>query len=353
MDSGNNSVPLATVTRGGIVESLHRGYVAVVDAAGRVLWGAGDPCHVTYYRSSAKLIQALPIVASGAVDRFGITQLELAVICASHRGQDCHVEAVRSILAKIGLDESYLLCGVHRPVDGKQTRRLIREGREPTPIYNNCSGKHAGMLAYALHVGYPLDNYVDAQHPVQVDMHAAVAEVCGLASEQVIIGVDGCGVAVFGMPVANMAYAYARLAEPDAMPRHFHEAAVRVRSAMMENPVMVGGDGDLGTRLMQAYPGRLLAKGGAEGLFCVAALKFGVGICIKVEDGSPRALPVIVAEVLRQLGMVEEGEPHPEALSAMAPVINHRKEIVGHYQPCFRLQPGHGQLVPPGAAADS
>lgn len=335
-----NSVPLAALTRGSMVESLHRGFIAVVDVDGNVIWSVGDPHHVTYYRSSAKPIQVLPVVTSGACDRYGITQSELAVMVASHHGQDCHVEAVRSILGKIGLDESYLACGVHRPTDGRQAEKLVREGRPVTPVYNNCSGKHAGMLAYALHMGYPVENYVDASHPVQVDMHAAVAEMCGLHAKEVTVGVDGCGVAVFGMPLANMAYAYARFSMPDTMPEKFREAGIRVRAAMTEFPVMVGGDKDFSTRLMQALPGKIVAKGGAEGLMCFAMLDKGIGVCIKVEDGSARALPVAIAEVLNQLGVGTAGADNSEVLSTVQQIRNHRREVVGQMQPCFRLQPG-------------
>lgn len=358
-DMDANSAPLVTLTRGSIIESMHRGYIAVVDADARVIWSAGDPRHVTYYRSSAKPIQVLPVVASGACDRFGITQRELAVMVGSHHAQSCHVEAVRSILDKIGLDESSLECGIHRPTDSKQAERLAKEGLPVTPIYNNCSGKHAGMLAYALHMGYPVENYVDALHPVQVDMHAAVAEMCGLKPEEVAVGVDGCGVAVFGMPVANMAYAYARLSEPDAMPERFREAGIRVRAAMTDYPVMVGGDKDFSTRLMQARPGEIVAKGGAEGLLCFAMLGRGIGTCVKIEDGNARALPVAVAEVLHQLGLVkasaQDGSSdggatvsagQPEVLSTAQPIRNHRRETVGHMQPCFRLQPVNSSLLP-------
>ncbi len=344
---GGNPAPLVGVTRGSITESLHRGYIALADKDGRVIWGAGDTRHVTYYRSSAKPIQVLPVVASGACDRFGITPAELAVMVASHHGQDCHVEAVRSILGKIGLDESHLECGLHRPTNRAQADRLVREGLPVTPIYNNCSGKHAGMLAYALHMGYPTRGYVSASHPVQIDMHAAVAEVCGLEPEQVVVGVDGCGVAVFGMPVANMAYAYARLSEPDTMPDRFREAADRVRAAMTEHPVMVGGDGDFATRLVQALPGEVLAKGGAEGLLCFALPGRGVGACVKMEDGSARALPVAVAEVLRQLGLVDGGDD--EVLSTAPPIRNHRRETVGYMQPYFHLQAMNSSLLAEGS----
>ena len=333
------STPLVAITRGELVESLHRGFVAIVDADGRIPWCAGDPMHVTYFRSSAKPIQVLPIIASGAIERFGFTDKELAVMAASHHGQDCHIEAVLSILHKIGLDESHLACGTHRPTDAKQSQRLVRECAPVTPVYNNCSGKHAGMLAYAMHMGYPTEGYVDINHPVQVDMWKAVAEVCGLSPDEVVRGVDGCGVVVFGMPVASMAYGYARLAQPETMPARFREAASRITRVIMAYPEMIGGTTDFGTKLMQALPGRVVAKGGAEGLFCLGAVERGIGVCVKIEDGSPRALPAAVAETLKQLGLVGDETHDDEELASVRPIRNHRGDSVGYAQACFRLEP--------------
>ncbi len=338
------SAPLVQVTRGELVESLHRGHIAVVDCRGNVLWQAGDPMYVTYFRSSAKPFQVLPIIESGAVDRFGITERELAVMAASHHGEDCHVEAVMSILGKIGLDESCLKCGVHKPTNPTQAARLAREGIPVTPVFNNCSGKHAGMLAYATHKGYPIDNYVDKESSVQIDMWKAVAEICGLLPEEVVRGVDGCGVVVFGMPIANMAYAYARLACPDMLPERLREPARRVTSAMVEYPEMIGGTLDFGSNLMKNSKGAVFAKGGAEGLFCVGVPKRGIGIAVKIEDGGSRGLQTAVMETLRLLDVVPQETFAEPQTSIVAFVRNCREDVVGEISPCFELAEGNSRL---------
>ena len=339
------STPLVSVSRGELVESLHRGHIAVVDSRGKVLWQAGNPMYVTYFRSSAKPLQVLPIIESGAVDRYAINDRELTVMAASHHGEDCHVEAVMSILGKIGLEESCLKCGVHMPTNRMQAARLVKEGISVTPVYNNCSGKHAGMLAYAMHNGYPIDNYLDRENPVQVNMWKAVAEVSGLPPEKVVRGVDGCGVGVFGMPIANMAYAYARLADPGALPECFRDPAQRMTSAMIEYPEMIGGSSDFGSNLMRNGGGTVFAKGGAEGLFCVGVPRLGIGIAVKIEDGVSRGLQTSVMEVLRVLDIAGPEMLNEEQTSVAAPIRNCRKEGVGEITPCFELREGQSSLA--------
>jgi L-asparaginase II len=339
------STPLVSVSRGELVESLHRGHIAVVDSRGKVLWQAGNPMYVTYFRSSAKPLQVLPIIESGAVDRYAINDRELTVMAASHHGEDCHVEAVMSILGKIGLEESCLKCGVHMPTNRMQAARLVKEGISVTPVYNNCSGKHAGMLAYAMHNGYPIDNYLDRENPVQVNMWKAVAEVSGLPPEKVVRGVDGCGVVVFGMPIANMAYAYARLADPGALPECFRDPAQRMTSAMIEYPEMIGGSSDFGSNLMRNCGGTVFAKGGAEGLFCVGVPRLGIGIAVKIEDGGSRGLQTSVMEVLRLLDIAGPEMLNEEQTSVVAPIRNCRKEVVGEITPCFELTEGQSSLA--------
>lgn len=348
------SQALVSLYRGELVESVHRGHIAVTDAEGRLLWWAGDPGCVTYFRSSAKPIQVLPIVASGAVDRFGITDSELAVMAASHRGEDIHIDAVTSILGRIGLTESALMCGTHAPscvwpperISAKcsQAAGRIRSGASFSPIFNNCSGKHAGMLMYAVHRGYPIDDYVSRDSRVQQDMWQAVSDVAGLPREEVVRGVDGCGVVVFGMPLSGMARAYARMSAPESLPVEYVEPARRIVHAMMDHPEMVGGSGDFGTDLMLGARGALFCKGGAEGLFCVGIPGKGLGIAVKIEDGGARALPSTVVESLRVLGAVTPEMSGMRELAIERPVRNCRGDVVGYMRPCFELERASGTI---------
>src|SRR2546421_6127253 len=199
------AAPLVEVRRGPIVESRHRGHVAAATGVGTLAAFIGEPDTVTYLRSSAKPFQALPLVTSGAADRFGFDEVELAVACGSHSGQDLHAETVAGMLRKIGLDEGFLKCGVHEPFDRETAERLRARGESPGALRNNCSGKHTGMLALALHLDAPPETYDSADSPVQQVILRAVSLLSGVAIEDVILGTDGCGVPVFGMTVRSMA----------------------------------------------------------------------------------------------------------------------------------------------------
>ncbi|MCR4426837.1 MAG: asparaginase [Firmicutes bacterium] len=332
------SCPLVSVIRGDLVESVHRGDVAVVDAAGALLYSVGDPDYVTYWRSSAKPIQVLPIIASGAADRFGLTPRELAVMAASHGGEDFHIEAVASVLSKIGLSERDLKCGRHAPVNRAQAIRLIRERREATEIYNNCSGKHAGMLALAVHSGYSIEDYFKVDHPVQREMVRTVSEVCEMPEGQIALGIDGCGVTVFGMPIVAMARAYARLADPAFLPASLQSPAARVTQAMMSYPEMVAGTGEFTTRLIQTARGALFAKNGAEGVYCIGVPGRGMGIAVKIEDGNARAYRPVVMEILRQLGIGPWDAFEASGLLPACSISNARRETVGRMEACFELE---------------
>src|SRR5258708_9699141 len=205
---------LVEVWRGPIVESRHRGHLTAVDGRGETIAALGLPETVTYVRSSGKPFQALPVIVSGAADRFGFTEQEIAIACGSHSGESIHVDAVRSMLAKIGLDESALKCGVHEPFSAEVARQLARNQTPPNVLQNNCSGKHAAMLALAVHIGALTGSYDDPRHPVQQAIAKTVAEFSDIPPDQIAIGVDGCGVPVFGMTVRAMALMYARLVAP-------------------------------------------------------------------------------------------------------------------------------------------
>jgi L-asparaginase II len=336
---------LVEVRRGPIVESRHRGHVAAATSAGSLVAFIGEPETVTYLRSSAKPFQALPLVTSGAADRFGFGEAELAVACGSHSGQDLHAETVARMLTKIGLDESYLKCGVHEPFDRETAERLRARGERPGVLRNNCSGKHTGMLALAVHLGAPPETYDHAESPVQQAILRAVSLLSGVAPEDVILGTDGCGVPVFGMHVRAMALMYARLAAP---PAEFDEttrrACLRLAAAMTAHPEMVGGTTErFDTQVMRAARGRVVSKIGAEGVYTAGVLPCerwprGLGLAFKIEDGEDRrARSTIAIESLRQLGVLDKNELEALAPYSSFPVKNHRGEIVGEIRPSFEL----------------
>ncbi len=334
-------VPLVEVWRGPIVESVHRGHVAAVNGLGETIAELGSPDTVTYFRSSSKAFQAIPVVASGAADRFGFTEKEIALACGSHSGEPIHVETAKSMLAKIGLDESALKCGVHEPFSTEATRELIRTQQAPSPLQNNCSGKHAAMLALAKHLGVPTANYDHWDSPVQQAIAKVVSQFCDMPMTELKIGIDGCGVPVFGLPVRSMALGYARLISPDSrFDEPTRNACRRIVAAMIQFPEMIGGSKErLDTELIRAGKGRLISKIGAEGVYTVGVLPDpdwpeGLGLALKVDDGDDRrARPPAVIEALKQLNVLNDDDL--ATLSEYAPIhiTNRRGEQVVKFGP--------------------
>lgn len=310
--------------RGEALESEHRVHVAVVRADGSLLARAGEPERLTVLRSAAKPFQALPLVEEGVLEALGIREEELAVACASHSGEPEHLAHVSALLARSGSGESDLECGPHPPLGEGAARALAASGAEPRPIHNNCSGKHAGMLALAVHMGWPRAGYSRAGHPVQDRMRAEVARWTGVPAWDIRGGVDGCGVVCFGVPLRAAARAFAALARAAAS----DEAAGRVVSAMTGNPFLVGGTGRLCTVLMQAAGGGLLVKVGAEGVYGAALTDGALGIALKVEDGARRAAEVALVGVLDRLGFLPSHADLGERYRN-PPVRNTRGEEVG------------------------
>ncbi|MGH2592210.1 MAG: asparaginase [Anaerolineae bacterium] len=332
--------PLVEVTRGGRVESIHTGAVAVVDANGRLVAHAGDPDWVTYLRSAAKPLQLLPLVESGGADRFGFTDQELAVMAASHSGEPRHIETVQSILDKIGLGEDMLHCGAHWPMSDATTRRLRDSGHEPTPIYHNCSGKHAGMLAQAVHRGLSTHDYLDPRHPIQAAILTTLAEMSGVEVGAIDVAIDGCSAPCFALPLRAAARAFARLADPSALPGLRRRAVKRMVDAMIAFPEMVGGERRLDTDLMRAARGGVLSKGGAEGYHGMAILTGGLGITIKIADGNgQRGCGPVAIEALRQLGVLDDTMLAELRAHHTWVVKNHRQLDVGEVRPVFKLVP--------------
>lgn len=324
---------LATVIRGDTVESIHRGHFIVLDGDANTIASAGDPDTVTFYRSSCKFFQAVPLITSGAADAFDLNEEELALACASHSGQKRHVEVAKSMLAKIGLDERALHCGTHMPFYRPEAEKLIREGKPPSTLQNNCSGKHSGMLAVACRIGADIQTYEHLENPVQQQILDIISKFAEIPKAEIAVGSDGCCVPNFAVPVRAMAKSFVNLvSRADSFGSAIGDAAKRLVEASLNHPELIGGTDRLDTQIMQAAPGKVLSKVGADGVWLGGVLPSdrwpsGLGIAIKIEDGDDlRGRPVVVVEILRQLGVLTKDDL-PE-ISPM-PVKNRRGETIG------------------------
>jgi len=298
---------LVEVLRGGFVESRHRGAATVVDSDGKILLRWGDIERPVFGRSAVKPLQALPLVESGAADYWQLGDAELALACGSHHGEAAHVEAVTAWLARMGLGADDLECGAHPPLDSAAAADLIRHDRAASPLHNNCSGKHAGFLATARHLGEPTRGYIAPDHPVQRRVLAALESMTGLHHlAQAPRGTDGCGIPVIGLPLTGLARAMARIADPSALHPHRATAVQRLSDAMAAAPLMISGSTGFATALLRAASDTVRAKPGAEGVYCAALPKLGLGLALKIEDGAQRAGEVALGAILHRLGALDE-----------------------------------------------
>ena len=314
------------VTRGPLVESRHRVSAAVVDSSGRVLMASRDPHQRSWWRSCAKPFQVLPLVAEGGLERLGWGDDELALACGSHGGEPEHVALAGAMLGRLGMEEGDLACGPHEPLSARGARILRESGHRVTRLHNNCSGKHAAMLARAVLHGWPTEGYERAEHPVQVAARQTIAEWASVPSKQIALAVDGCGVTVFALPLSNMALSYARLA---AAAQRGDEAPARIVSAMNANPFLVGGSDRFDSVIMTAYEGRVLCKIGAEGVHTLALVERGIGMAVKVEDGTQRAQYPAVVALLSRLGELPSAPTEALREYTSRAIRNTRNEIVG------------------------
>lgn len=292
---------LVDVLRGAVVESAHRGAVAVFDAEGKAVWEIGDTHRPVFPRSAVKAIQALPLVESGAADAYGFGDKELALACASHSGEPAHAELARTMLAKAGCDESALECGTHWPMDHEATVALARTGGIPNALHNNCSGKHAGFVCTCCHGGIDHHGYVTAGHAMQEMIREAMEAVTGAAHDAGHRGTDGCSIPTYAVPLRNFALGFAKMVSGKGLGPVRAKAAQRLLSACMAEPFFVSGTGRADLKLMQAAPGRIFVKVGAEGVYCAALPELGFGIALKCDDGAGRAAEVMIASVLARL----------------------------------------------------
>lgn len=331
------SDPLVHVTRGGRVESVHRGHVAVVDASGKLLAWAGEPRLLVFPRSAFKPFQAVPLVESGAWAKSGLGDEALALVAGSHGGSDRHAEVARAILDAARALESDLRCGTHTPYDDATASALRVRGEEPGPIRHNCSGKHAGMLLLARHLGAPLAKYVDPEHPVQRLIFERFAAILGEPWTDPVPAIDGCSAPTPRMPLATLAHAFALLASGRDASGVEQPALARIRDAMRRHPEMVAGEGRLDTLLMRALPGAV-SKAGAEGVHATGIPEGGIGIAVKIEDGNRRALGPAVASTLEALGRIGPAEKAALAQHAGDRIRNHAGLEVGLVRGVVRLR---------------
>ncbi|MBP5858631.1 asparaginase [Marivibrio halodurans] len=327
------------VTRGGIVESRHRGAAAIVDARGHIQAAWGDIQRPVFPRSAIKAIQALPLVETGAADAFGFGARELAIACASHNGEALHVETVTGMLTAVGLDESALECGGHWPYSEADAHALAVQGRAPDQRHNNCSGKHAGMLALARHLGVETKGYTDQRHPVQQRVMGTMEMLTGLDLGRAAVGIDGCSVPTWAIPLENLAFAFARLCTGEDLPDDRAEAARRLIAACFREPFMVAGTDRFCTDFMTATAPRVFVKTGAEGVFCAAVPEYGLGVALKCDDGAGRAAEVMLVNILRTVGVLDDVPDETVRRFIEIGIENRRGTAVG------TIRPAHGWLA--------
>ncbi|MDE0308548.1 MAG: asparaginase [Acidiferrobacterales bacterium] len=292
---------LVEVTRGEMMESFHRGAVAVVNTDGETIAEYGDVNRPIYPRSAIKPLQAMVLVESGALERYALRDEHIALACASHSGQVTHVDSVRHWLEHLGLDETHLECGVHEPVHRKTRNEMIRQQYEPTALTNNCSGKHAGFISVALHCNLPVKGYIAREHPVQQYVLQTLEELSEESLHGRPAGLDGCGIPVTGMSLRGMALAFARLAVSDYSSEIRRTAATRIRCAMGRLPELVGGENRFCTVVPRMTESRVLVKVGAEGVYAgMTSQCDGLGFALKIDDGSRRAAEVAMGWLIEK-----------------------------------------------------
>ena len=296
--SGMSNPVLINLTRGNLVESFHRGSICMVRGDGEPVLTLGDVERPVYPRSAIKALQALPLVESGAADAAGLNDKELALACASHSGEQVHVETARSMLAKSGLSEDALACGSQWPIGEEAARALAANGQEPNPLHNNCSGKHSGMLTLATHLKFLTQGYECPDHPVQQRIRQTIEEMTGEAAAPRMCAIDGCSVPTWAMPLRGLAQAFARLASLSGLSTERAVACKRLIHACTSEPHMVEGTGRFSTGVMRALGAAAFVKGGAQGMYCAAFPEHGIGMALKIDDGAGRGAQAAAAHVI-------------------------------------------------------
>lgn len=323
-----NAVPLIRSERGGSLESIRRGHVVVVNDRGELVHSIGDDECRTFFRSAVKPFQILPLMESDFFESYGFEDRHIAVMVASHSSQPEHTKVVREVLKKAGVMEADLECGVHAPAHEPSRDRLVRSGRTPSAIHNNCSGKHAGMLALAKGNGWPLTGYIHADHPVQIAVRRAVQEATGVVLDDKLSGIDGCGIPTHSAPIRGLALGFARMAT-GAFDGRREAAMIRVRESMMKFPVLIAGEGRGDTDLMATRPGAVFTKVGAKGVLGMGIPEQGLGVAIKIEDGFLADIGLAAMHVLSLLGVSPWEREKPDRAATTQVIRNWAGKEVG------------------------
>jgi len=320
---------LIKIYRGNLVENIYQGDIAIVGRKGKLIFSVGDSKKITYWRSAAKPIQVLPVIYSGAADKYGLTEKEIAIMTSSHTGEEEHIKLIYSILDKISLNEGNLLCGVY-PAFRKPAAKSI---------YNPCSGKHIAQLTLCQYYGWEINDYYKLEHPVQQMILNVVAKMAEYPKEKIYLGIDGCGVPVFGLPIKNMSYAYERMVNWEILDSEYQQASKRIVMSLIKYPEIVGGTGRFDTDLIRVSEGKLLAKSGADGVFCVGVRdENGMGITIKMESGNVKFLPLVVVQILYQLKILSKEKLNKLKKYYPLWMKNYRNEKVGKFISDFKLR---------------
>jgi L-asparaginase II len=299
---------LVEVTRGGVVESRHRGAVAVLDADGGVALSLGDIELPVFPRSAIKGLQAIPLIESGAADRYALTDAEIALACASHNGEEEHVRTSAAMLAKAGRDVSALECGAQMPLRGGAQIPLYKAGLQPSALHNNCSGKHAGFVCVACATGEDPKGYVKPGHPTMRMVTEAVQQMTGAALGEAACGTDGCSIPTFAVPLRALALAFARFGTGHGVGPERAKAAARIRAAVAAAPYYVAGIDRFDTKAMAALGARAFMKTGAEGVYCASFPELGLGVALKCDDGTTRAAEAMMGAVIERLLPLNDAE---------------------------------------------
>ncbi len=334
---------LAAVTRNKLVESVHWGVICVVDPQGNIVYKQGDPRTKIFYRSSAKPLQVLPFVHSGGAEAMGFTPKEIALACASHVGSPEHQKTVMDILKRLDLKVADLHCGVMSPYHEEENRRLIAANEEPSPLHVSCSGKHAAMLAYCKYRGWDIATYEKIDHPLQQEILKIIALFTEEKADAILVGTDGCGLPICMLPVEKIALSYARLTQcVHDEQSEYHRASKTIFEAMYRHPDMVEGRGEFDTELMETAGGRLIAKVGAEAVYCMGIRQGNLGVCLKIADGNERAVYPVVMQLLLELGIFGDRELETMRKWYRTELTNNLKEHIGDIVPVFHRREAVG-----------
>lgn len=329
---------LALLTRSGYVESIHYGYICVVDSTGKILKEIGDSNTKIYFRSSAKPIQAVEAVECGATERFGFTKKEISIMCSSHSGQMMHQDTVSEMLSKIGEAANILKCGTMTPYNTEEAKRLYINNEEPTVLHCSCSAKHAGMITLAKYRNYSIEDYTKIEHPVQQEILDTVSYFVDYKKEDIVLGVDGCGAPIYLLPIYNIALSYARMMDSAKNENSkYHKSCKTIVESMTEHPEMVAGDKEFCTELMSGANGKLIGKVGCEAVYCVGIKDKGIGICVKIIDGNERAVYPVVMQLLKELNVLDNKELQTLKKWDKVELRNNLDETIGEITSSYQL----------------